>query len=265
MKWCSNIEDRLHAAKQHALSQTSSIDELFRTIDDISAEARRVRLELDKLVTKRKVDIRTELIAAHKAELSGFIDAKNKMLGKPYMPAIVDNFASEIKGKKMISSVEAALNTELARCKIEASAIADKIHANLETLRPLMEEYPTMFPDVAQVVLKSGDDVINLAAARVAAHKAAEEVRAIAKRQAEEAAAAKAAEVQPVIAPAHAAAPVASLPPAAAPHIAAAPRAKDPDEVLNTIVGMVRAMSAAEQIEVLNFAIAVTTRRSKAA
>lgn len=46
VKWCGDVEDRLDAAKQHALSQTASIDELFRTIDDIKAEARRTRLEL---------------------------------------------------------------------------------------------------------------------------------------------------------------------------------------------------------------------------
>jgi predicted phage-related endonuclease len=53
VKWCSDVESRLAAAKEHALSQTASIEALFRTIDDISAEARTVRLELDKLVTAR--------------------------------------------------------------------------------------------------------------------------------------------------------------------------------------------------------------------
>src|SRR5690606_4233062 len=50
VKWCKGVEERLDATKAHALSQTASIDELFRTIDTVSAEARRIRLELDKLV-----------------------------------------------------------------------------------------------------------------------------------------------------------------------------------------------------------------------
>ena len=54
VKWCKEVEDKLEAAKQHALSQTADIDALFRAIDDISAEARRVRLDLDKLVKTRK-------------------------------------------------------------------------------------------------------------------------------------------------------------------------------------------------------------------
>ena len=38
VKWCGDVEERLEAAKQHALSQTESIDALFRTSDEISAE-----------------------------------------------------------------------------------------------------------------------------------------------------------------------------------------------------------------------------------
>lgn len=44
------MEERLEAAKRHALSQTESIDLLFRTITEISAEARDKRLMLDKRV-----------------------------------------------------------------------------------------------------------------------------------------------------------------------------------------------------------------------
>ncbi|WP_419178519.1 hypothetical protein [Pseudomonas syringae] len=45
----------MEAAKQHALSQTETIDALFRTIDEISEQARRKCLELDKLVKAHKV------------------------------------------------------------------------------------------------------------------------------------------------------------------------------------------------------------------
>jgi len=277
--WCKKVEDKLEGAKQHALSQTASIDELFRTIDDISAEARRVRLELDKLVTKRKETIRLELIASYKAELAGFIGAKNKTLGKPYMPAIAENFAGVIKGKKTISSIEDALATECARCKIEAGAIADKIHANLQTLAPIMEEYPTMFPDVAQVVLKSAEDVTNLVSARVAAHKDAEAKRAEAKRQAEEAEAKRKADEA---ARAEATKPVAQQPaaPVNQPPITTAPAApaampiaptvhmvdkNSQHDVITAIVETVKELSQSEQLQVLNFAINLRAKQAKAA
>ena len=63
-KWCSEVESKLEAAKQHALSQTASIDELFRTIDAIKEEARQKRLTLEKLVKQRKDSIRVEKVSA---------------------------------------------------------------------------------------------------------------------------------------------------------------------------------------------------------
>lgn len=80
VKWCSDIEDQLKAAKQHALSQTASIDELFRTIDAISAEARAKRLELDKLVKARKESIKAEIVAAGCASVRAHYDAINATL-----------------------------------------------------------------------------------------------------------------------------------------------------------------------------------------
>lgn len=80
VKWCSDIEDQLKAAKQHALSQTASIDELFRTIDAISAEARAKRLELDKLVKARKESIKAEIVAAGCASVRSHYDAINATL-----------------------------------------------------------------------------------------------------------------------------------------------------------------------------------------
>jgi predicted phage-related endonuclease len=62
VKWCGDVEERLEAANQHALSQTESIDALFRTIDEISAVARAMRLMLDKLVKARKLSIREDIV-----------------------------------------------------------------------------------------------------------------------------------------------------------------------------------------------------------
>jgi predicted phage-related endonuclease len=63
VKWCGEVETRIKAAKDHALSQTATIDALFRTLDEVSAEARKVRLDLEKLVTRRKEEIKGEMVA----------------------------------------------------------------------------------------------------------------------------------------------------------------------------------------------------------
>ena len=175
VKWCADVESRLAAAKEHALSQTATIDELFRTIDDISAEARRTRLELDKLVKARKEEIRGEIVAGGVAALREHIASLNARLGKPYMPQVPADFAGAIKGKRTVDSLRCAVNDELARAKIEASAIADRIHANVKTL----EASGLVVPDAATLVLKAPDDL----AAIIATRKAAEQQRQEAERE----------------------------------------------------------------------------------
>jgi len=172
VKWCGDVEDRLAAAKQHALSQTASIDELFRAIDDISAGARATRLELDKLVKARKESIRGEIVAEGVKGLAEHVAALNVRLGRALMPATMADFGGAIKGKKTVASLRDAVQTTLAAAKIAASATADRIDANLKTLAAA--EFASLFPDTAAIVLKAPDDLAALITSRIAAHKAAE-------------------------------------------------------------------------------------------
>jgi predicted phage-related endonuclease len=174
VKWCADVEGRLAAAKEHALSQTASIDELFKTIDDISAEARRTRLELDKLVKARKEEIRGEIVAGGVSGLREHIEALNTRLGKPYMPHVAADFAGAVKGKRTLESLRGAVNNELARVKIESSAIADRIQINLGTLRELAGKHAFLFADASTIVLKAPEDLTMLVKSRIADHDAAE-------------------------------------------------------------------------------------------
>ena len=191
VKWCGNVEERLQAAKQHALSQTASIDELFSAIDDISAEARRVRLELDKLVKARKEAIRAEIVAAGQKSLQEHVAALNARIGRPLMPAVHADFAAAIKGKRTIDSLRGAVDDTLAQAKIDANAIADRITINLRALDE-HKEHAGLFPDVGPLVLKQPDDLAAVVAQRIAEHEAREQAR----RQAEEEAKVRAAAEQ---------------------------------------------------------------------
>jgi len=178
VKWCGEVEAKLDAAKQHALSQTASIDDLFRAIDQIKAEARAKRLELDKLVKIRKEAIRTEFVRAAQAQLTAHVDTLNKRLGKPYMPVQdTTRFGTAIKGLKTLASIRDAVSTELANAKIEANAVADKIEINLNTLRELAKDHAFLFHDTAAIVLKNNDDLTALVKTRIAEHKIAEDAR----------------------------------------------------------------------------------------
>lgn len=184
VKWCSDVEDRLKAAKEHALSQTESIDALFKAIDDITAEARRKRLELEKLVKARKDTIRSDIVIDAAKALQAHIDQINETLNSRIrMPKVMADFAGVIKGKRTIDSLKEAADAELARAKIEASRIADLIRANLKSLNELAIKHGFLFHDAQELVLKANDDLVALIKVRISEH---EQQQAQLKRQEEE-------------------------------------------------------------------------------
>lgn len=186
-KWCKDVEDRLDAAKQHALSQTASIDELFRAIDHIKEEARQKRLHLEKLVKTRKESIRTELVMDAQRKLDDHTRKLNERIGGRYLQNVGNGFAEAIKGKKTISGCRDALNVALANAKIKASEIADTIEANRKSLTGDAHDWLFLFPDFAQVCAKAPEDFAALLAMRIGQHKEREEAGMIRAMQEAEA------------------------------------------------------------------------------
>lgn len=173
VKWCGQVEDKLKAAKEHALSQTESIDVLFKAIDDIAAETRRKRLELEKLVKVRKENIRNDIVMDAAKALQTHIDQINATLNSRIrMPKVPADFAGAIKSKREIKSLHEAANTELARAKIEASRIGDLIRTNLNSLNELASKHGFLFADAQDLVLKANDDLVALIKVRINEHEA---------------------------------------------------------------------------------------------
>lgn len=180
VKWCGEIEEQLKGAKQHALSQTESIDLLFRTIDDISEQARATRLALDKLVTKRKEERRTEIGNNARRAVQDHVRAINETLGEHglAMPAtLIADLQAAMKGKRSFASMQDAVDAVATNAKITASQAADRIRANVA----ILAEHPahsTLFADrVSLCASKTAEDLRNLVAMRIAAFEKQEEER----------------------------------------------------------------------------------------
>lgn len=248
VKWCGEVESRLAAAKEHALSQTQSIDALFKTIDDISAEARSVRLELDKLVTKRKVEIKEGIVLKAKQAYEQHITELRNETGGPWIALTPPDFAGAVKGKRTVASIQDAVSTVLANAKIAADASAKSIRANLSCIAEDGKGYEFLFVEKLALIGKPLDDLKTIIRARIAEYKAEEEKKLEAHRvriqqeeqakaQAASQAAVKAEEVpvtQPVVEQA-APAPVTRRPaPAATPVKMARPSDDDIVSVLST-------------------------------
>lgn len=180
VKWCGEIEDQLKGAKQHALSQTADIDVLFRTIDAISEQARATRLALDKLVTKRKEERRTEIGNNARRAVQDHVRAINETLGEHglAMPAtLIADLQAAMKGKRSFASMQDAVDAVATNAKITASQAADRIRANLAILAE-QPDHATLFADRVQLCAsKAPDDLRNLVATRIAQHQQAEQKR----------------------------------------------------------------------------------------
>lgn len=197
VKWCGDVEEAVAAAKKQALSQTQSIDELFSSLDRISAHARETRLKVDKLVKAQELLVKTNIKQKAELALADHIAAINKTLGKVTLPHVVSDFAGAMKNKRTIASLQDAVDTELARAKIDASQAADSIRLNLTSLAELAVDYAFLFSDVQQLVTKANDDLVTLIKFRISEHQKAEREKADAKRIAEEQEAERLAAIKP--------------------------------------------------------------------
>lgn len=182
IKVMERAETALGAAKASALGQVSSVDEMVRTVASYQELARKTRLMLEKVVKARKETIRVEIQQAGKDKAAAHIAALNTRLGKPYMPSVAVDFAGVMKGKKTVTSLRDAVDTELARFKIEANAVADRIQINLGTLRELAANHAFLFADTPSIVLKAPEDLTSLVKLRIAEHEQAEAAKAEALR-----------------------------------------------------------------------------------
>ena len=167
-------ETALDAAEQAALASIASVNAMQSAIGTLRTLTKTNRLLCDKIYKAENERRKLEIIQGGKDAAAAYIDGLDKRLGRPYMPAITSDFAGAAKGLRTLASMQNAVDTELARFKIEASATADRLQANLTVLRETAKDHAFLFADTPQIVLKANDDFRVLVDSRIAAHKAEE-------------------------------------------------------------------------------------------
>lgn len=229
-KALKRAEDALGAEEDRALAGMADVEKMRRLVADLKTLARVTRLAREKMVEARKLEIRTEEVRRGATALAAFVADLNVTIGRPLMPASASqaDFGLAIKGLRSLDSVRAAIDQKLADAKIEASAIQQRITANLRRLTVDNAEHAFLFPDVGTLVLKAADDLGAVIGNRIAEHQAKEAKRLEAERErirVEEQAKAQAAAAVPVVAP-----PVAIPAAAVAPAVVAAPATPTPKQ-----------------------------------
>jgi predicted phage-related endonuclease len=205
-KALKRLEEELDRSEASALASLEAVEQMQRLKVMLHKLSRDTRLQKEKLVEARKLEIRTEEIKRGKDALAEFVAGLNTTIGRPYMPVAPCDFAACIKGLRTVQSVRDAIDQHLADCKLAANDVAGKIMVNMRTLREQASEHAFLFADVVQIVLKAPEDLQVLVRSRIDTHEAAEKKKADDLREqirAEE-------QAKPAATPAPAAAPAAS-------------------------------------------------------
>lgn len=225
VSFCEKAEKELEVAKNAAIGQTASIDELMRTLDHIRTQLRDKRLALDKLVTKRKTEIKDEIIADGRKAYAAHLAALNAELCDVTIAIAAPDFVTAAKNKRTLASLHEAIDIAVANGKIAADAAARDLRAKLDWYRTHAGEHAFLFRDLQQLIQKPAEDFQLAVNARIDEHKRQEAAKEE-KRKADEAAAAARAAAQSAAASNQA--PATSAPANDAALAAAVPRAAEP-------------------------------------
>ncbi|MEY4713307.1 MAG: hypothetical protein RIS88_2757 [Pseudomonadota bacterium] len=212
VKALGRAEEMLDAAEATALASIADVVEMQRVVADLRQLARSTRLDLTRLVDKRKAEIKDGIILAARGAFTQHVAALNVELAPLSLTVAAPDFAAAAKGKRTVQTLQDAVDTALARGKIAADQAAREWREKLAWFRAEHQEHAFLFADPQQLVGKPVEDFRLAVAARIDAHTKAEED----KRQREAAAARIAQEALQVTA-APKAAPAAAPTPAAAP------------------------------------------------
>lgn len=177
VKFCESAEKDLDIIKKQALSKTEQIDLLFRTIDHLREELRNKRLEISKLVKTRKDAIREKILTEARNSLNDYISGLNAELELVRLPVIQADFAGVMKGKKTLTSLQSAVNDELAKAKIAANGLYEKITVNLNAFTNIEPQFKALFADLNSIVTNDPEHFALLLEQRINQFKVTEDER----------------------------------------------------------------------------------------
>lgn len=174
VKFCKKAEDELKQAEKLVLGQVVDINEAINTISELAGAMRDKRLKLNNSVKARKEELKLDMIQKADKALVDYTSKLNEELEGVYIPLIRGDFAQAIKGKKNITSMQSAINDQLAKSKISVNEMASVIRTNLKTFNELGRDHLHLFPEFSQLVNQEAIAFKGIVQGRIADFKEAE-------------------------------------------------------------------------------------------
>lgn len=170
------VETALKNAKDNVRNQISSVGLTTTALDQMQELARTTAITAEKAVKEGKETRKKAIINAGLTSLGAF---RNSLKHRALLPEILPAFSTVTKNLRSLDSYSNAVDTEVARVKIEYTKIHDIVIANIA----IVDADPThafLFNDRAALVLRDSEFVALSVKNRIADYKAA-----VAKREEE--------------------------------------------------------------------------------
>jgi putative phage-type endonuclease len=172
---------RCLATAKGVVEQTASISEVTRELEQYAAKFNALALSQEKAVKTQKEARKLVIINIAKAEFGGHVAALEVELHPIRLITEQPYFAESIKNKRLLSAIQDAVDSELARVKISADSVARMVRDNLKFMAD-NSAHKFLFSDLGQIIYKPFDDLKMLVENRIGAHEKAEQERIEAQR-----------------------------------------------------------------------------------
>lgn len=177
VKWCQRAEKALKTAKDSAIRQASDIEMLFDEIDEVISEAKETRLNLQRQIKSRKLEIKDKVaiegvvkMTEHLAQQSDdFNLLDNSMFTNK------ENFLSAISGTRGIEGAKNAVDNLCSTYINQISQRASEVQNKATTIDALPIGYHVLFPDRSYLLGLQLDDLNKEIDSRIATYTANQE------------------------------------------------------------------------------------------
>lgn len=168
-------------SKEMAIKGMLSVSDVIDTLTKYEKEFNELGLALEKAVKaekdNRKATAKLERDKAYADHIAA-INAEIKPVVLVLDAADKPNFVECMKNQRTLASLYNKLDTELARCKIAADAVAKSVREKKVFLNENCDGYQFLFNDLQSIIYKQSDDFQLIANTRIKDHKASEEAKA---------------------------------------------------------------------------------------
>lgn len=149
VKLLKSAERSLKDAKQSSINQLSDIQMLFAAIDEISEQARRIRLSLERQINVRKAEIKQECVQSGIDRVQAFIDKQSEDFQLLDHAGYVDRhrFEVRIKGKASVKGIQSVIDQVCHSIETEVSQRAAEVTKNGMLLDTLPNHHKVLFQD----------------------------------------------------------------------------------------------------------------------